>query len=525
MKLVSAARKFGLFTRTTIVASCSLAIVFSGDAFASGSLGNVGVWQSSSLPVTQMMQTATTSYGNYAYVIGGVNGGSFTSTIYYAALNSNGSVGTWTTASNSLPVALNNESAVAYNGYLYVIGGDANSGLLNSVYYAPINSNGSVGTWQTSTNVLPNTVANGAAVEENGYLYLFGGDASGNLNSVYYAPINSNGSVGTWQTSTNVLPSATTYASAAVFNGYVYVVGGTTSGVFYAPINSNGSVGTWTTATNAPSFDSYQLAAISNGYLIVYGGISHGAVQSAALNANGSVGTWTTSPNSLDQLELNAGFEANGYLYSIGGFDLHTSSSNTVFYAPLNYTNQATVNNSATNTSVLINVPQGDNISCNSASSEASQAHQDSGYTYPLGLTTFCFTTENAANNVSLTFVTNLTPSQVVARDYNPTTGQYTTIPNASITETTYNGSPALVLSYTITDGGVLDNDGLANQSITDPVGLAVPVVSSAASVVASAPDTGFGKPVNYVPMLLLLIGSVSTAGLGFALNSRSKRN
>ncbi len=499
------------------VAAGAVSTLCSGVSYASGSLGDVGVWQTTTSLPAQILQTASVSYNNYAYVIGGASGASWTATIYYAPMNSDGSVGSWTTASSSLPTAVNNESAVAYNGYLYVMGGDSASGLRSSVYYAPLNSDGSVGAWQTGSS-LPSPVANGAAVEANGYLYIFGGDDSGVLTSAYYTKINSDGSVGAWQTG-NSLPSGNSYASAAIFNGYVYVTGGTASGVFYATLNADGSVGAWQTAGNAPSFDSYQLASISNGYLIVYGGQSDGAVQSAPLNANGSVGTWTTSPNSMDPTFLNAGFEANGFIYSLAGIDQNTGLRNTVNYAALNYTNQATVHNSATNQPIHIAVPQGDNINCSSASSEASQTRLDSSYAYPLGMVRFCFTTQNYTNKVSLVFVTNLTAAQVVARDYNPTTGRYTTIPGATITQTTYNGSPALALTYTITDGGALDEDGLTNQSITDPVGLAMSVAVAS----PAAPNTGFGTPSQADPATIVLAGSLISAGVGFALLRRQK--
>ena len=42
-------------------------------------------------------------------------------------------------------------TSVAYNGYLYVIGGE-NSSELTNVQFAPINSNGSVGAWTATTS-------------------------------------------------------------------------------------------------------------------------------------------------------------------------------------------------------------------------------------------------------------------------------------------------------------------------------------------------------------------------------------
>jgi hypothetical protein len=505
------ARQLVCLAFITAIAGSAAASLFSGVSQASGSLGNVGAWQTTtSLPVSRLSQTASVAYNHFAYLVGGVAGSSFTSTVYYAALNTDGSVGSWQTASNSLPTSLNNESAIAYNGYLYVLGGDANSGLLDSVYYARLNSDGSVGSWQTD-NSLPADVANGAAVEANGDVYLIGGDNTGTLSSVYYAKLNSDGSVGAWQTAGNSLPAASEYATAVANNGYIYVVDGASGNpLVYAKANSDGSVGAWQTASNSPSFNAFQLATAANGYLFVVGTDTSfpltSVVQSAPLNSDGSVGTWTASPNSIaNSASMPISFAFGGFIYSMGGGGFFGSGDDAE-YAPLNYTDQSSVNNSLTNKAVVVNVPQGDNITCDNATTESVQTHQDSGYAYPLGLTTFCFTTEEQTNTVSLTFVTNLSPSQVVARDYNPTTGQYVTIPGTTITQTTYNGSPALMVTYNITDGGALDADGLENQSITDPVGLGVPV---AATNSVTAPDTGYGRLQRNAYWLLFIVSAV----------------
>jgi len=143
------------------------------------------------------------------------NGGA-QSTVYYAPLNANGSVGTWT-STTALPQSLYDATSVVYNGYIYEMGGAYQS----TVYYAPLNSNGSVGTW-TSTTALPQTLAQATSVVYNGYVYELGG-YNGTIaqSTVYYAPLNANGSVGTW-TSTTALPQYLNSATSVVYNGYVY---------------------------------------------------------------------------------------------------------------------------------------------------------------------------------------------------------------------------------------------------------------------------------------------------------------
>ena len=121
----------------------------------------------------------------------------------------------------------NSLAATAYNGYLYIMGGEsgsaagsctATSDYCNDVQYAAIASNGSLSEpsscvalasgnsiWCT-TNILPTARQGLNTVAYNGYLYITGGQASSSFadctatsdycNGVYYAPIDSNGTIG-----------------------------------------------------------------------------------------------------------------------------------------------------------------------------------------------------------------------------------------------------------------------------------------------------------------------------------------
>ena len=148
-------RKLGVvFVMLGFVVGSTLTL-FSPIATALGP--DIGPWQTSSsvLPAT-LTASASATNNDYVYVLGGTP--DFTnasSSVYYAHLNTDGSVGSWQTSSNSLPEGLYALSAVAYNGYLYAFGGLSTSGPTNSVYYAHLNTDGTVGTWQTSSNSLP----------------------------------------------------------------------------------------------------------------------------------------------------------------------------------------------------------------------------------------------------------------------------------------------------------------------------------------------------------------------------------
>jgi hypothetical protein len=140
--------------------------------------------------------------------------------------NNSGEVSTWSTAINSVPASLYVHSSVVANGYVYVIGGSNGSTSQSAIYYAKLNSDGSVGSWTTASNALPTAREQHTSVYANGYLYVIGGINGTAQSTVYYAKLNADGSVGTWQTAANALPEDRENKSSVVSNGYVYVIGG-----------------------------------------------------------------------------------------------------------------------------------------------------------------------------------------------------------------------------------------------------------------------------------------------------------
>lgn len=241
-----------------------------------------------------------------------------------------------------------------------------------------------------------------------------------------------------------------------------------------------GSVGSWTTSSNALPQGIYAATSVtSNGYVYVMGGQGSNynflsTVYSAKLNSDGSVGSWTTSSTALPQaLTTATSATSNGYVYVMGGTD-GNNALDTVYSAPLNFLNHTTTPSTPAPQPVSLDTPAGSNIT-SFTSVPSSSIPSDGSYTYPLGLLSFDVSVEpGSTNQVTLTFQTDLKPNQVTARKYNTATKQYSTVPGATVTETTMNGNHALALSYSITDGGALDQDGSVNGVIVDSVGLAV---------------------------------------------------
>ena len=140
------------------------------------------------------------AYNGYVYQIGGSTACP-TAVVDYAAINSStGAVGTGT-ATGSLPAATYYATAVAYNGYVYQIGGYAGS-VTAVVDYAAITSSGAL--------AAPASAACTAG----------GGSIAGDWCA-------SNGTAGTGAN----LPAATYQATAVAYNGYVYQIGGSAAAV------------------------------------------------------------------------------------------------------------------------------------------------------------------------------------------------------------------------------------------------------------------------------------------------------
>jgi hypothetical protein len=71
------------------------------------------------------------------YLLGGYNGSGWVSTVYTAPINSDGSLGTWTTGT-SLPGVLGYSQAIVTKNRVYLLGGYNGSAYVSTVYTAPI---------------------------------------------------------------------------------------------------------------------------------------------------------------------------------------------------------------------------------------------------------------------------------------------------------------------------------------------------------------------------------------------------
>ena len=275
----------------------------------------------------------STSSTAFAIVTGGYDGTANTTTVWANNLNADGTVGsatntTWTTIiTNSLPdtrahhamaVADPTNSLVAASArFVYVIGGQKLStdapGGTNTIFMASVNpTTGAVGTWQTLTSTLPQQLVGMSATVYNGFLYVAGGLTTGALPSaaVYSASINGDGTLGTWTTAANALPTATAFGTMFSFGGKLYFINGDpnnsttpnaqgtgTANVYFSNV-SHGVVGTWTLNPNLTIKGRAKgILFVAFGQVIAGEGIYNGSPGSteferSTVNPDGTLASW-----------------------------------------------------------------------------------------------------------------------------------------------------------------------------------------------------------------------------------------
>lgn len=252
-------------------------------------------------------------------------------------------------------------SSTVLNGYIYEAGGCTSTTdcttAINNVSYAAINADGTLGTWAAATNVLPAVRTWGNLQSAGGSLYYIGGQSSTATDyrsEVYYATPATNGNItSAWGTATNGLPQSRSQFGATVWNNRLYVVGGksTTANcstgvcntVYVSPqLTSGGNItSAWSTSSTSFNIPRSGLTAVAYANnLYVLGGFDgtnylSDTQFSQISTTNGTAGSWTYS-ESLPSPTANAdGFAANGYIYLVGGRSNATTCTPNTFVAPI----------------------------------------------------------------------------------------------------------------------------------------------------------------------------------------------
>ncbi len=300
-------------------------------------------------PMTGLRAVAvpgSTSSNAFVVATGGYDGTANTTTVWANSLNQDGTVGdatntSWKTiVTNPLPTSLAHHAMAEADDtnslvplgkrFIYVIGGQVNStdtAGTNTVYVASVDPiAGAVGTWTALTTTLPQALFGMSATVHNGYLYVAGGlNANGvPVGAVYSALVNSDGTLGTWTTSTNSLPTPRAFGTMFVFGGVMYYINGDPNSgilpndqgvgdnlVYYASA-LRGTVGSWTQNGNLTIhdrakgvlFNAYGQVIAGEG--VYTGSVGSGEMETSTINAsntgNLALNSWTGLTGSTAQV-------------------------------------------------------------------------------------------------------------------------------------------------------------------------------------------------------------------------------
>jgi hypothetical protein len=270
--------------------------------------------------------------GEYVYAIGGdvdmtpATPFGWTNSVEYAAIQADGSLGPWQLTS-ALNTPRYTAAAAAADGYLYVMGGGPTVFSAGSSERAQILPDGSLGPWQLSGNLAVPRYQS-AAVVVGGYLYLLGGSPVGGgiIASIERAAIMADGSLGPFA-ETAPLPVARTTHAAATWGGHVYVLGGavadaTYQSVIYADVLPDGSLGSWNSTSSLTSQRFWSAAGIVDGTLYAIGGLpTCTGVEGAAVQTDGSLGPWAATTAMQSSRCYASSGASTTHLYAVGGYD------------------------------------------------------------------------------------------------------------------------------------------------------------------------------------------------------------
>lgn len=228
-------------------------------------------------------------------------------------------------------------AAVAYNNYLYMVGGiDGNERYVHTVEYAPIQPDGSLGKWRTTSDLNDGRFYN-AAIASNGYLYTLGGGSGETgmnnypISSVERAKIKNDGSLGPWQPVNNML-SPRRGLKTVLHDDVIYAIGGYDGrflkSVEQSRILEDGSLTPWQMEQHESIIDRYiHSAAHYKDTIYLLGGhmrdtrqASYRDVEIATIGSKAELSDWQLVPNSLLAPRLVAeAFTLGQYLYIAGG--------------------------------------------------------------------------------------------------------------------------------------------------------------------------------------------------------------
>lgn len=217
--------------------------------------------------------------------------------------------------------------------WVYVVGGSDHDGQMASVERAPILEGGDLGAFQTVGATLQTPRDCHASLVIGSWLYVFGGDQQGSLDSIERAPI-TGGDLGRFQTVSTRMTTARDEHTATRIGNYVYVIGGIRgpvqlNSIERAEVRPDGSLGPFTRYRHSLTANRYGHWVVVNGdSLYVAGGLSDngnaGVVERARIGSDGELGPFERLDAELrERRDSPIAIALDGWLYVIAGAREH----------------------------------------------------------------------------------------------------------------------------------------------------------------------------------------------------------
>jgi N-acetylneuraminic acid mutarotase len=255
-----------------------------------------------------------------------------------------------------LPTARAGAAAVAAGGFLYVIGGDATSGIKTIVESAAIAPDGTLGTFAATTGVaLASARAYFTAVVLGSTLYAVGGTGTaGDISTIESAALAPDGTLGSFSLVSGIQTTVSRHGAAtAVARDTVFMLGGSTgagelASVEHAAIDNDGALAAFAKVATLPlAGPRAEGASVMIGdHLYLLGGADlttlapRTDVDSATVQPDGTLSAFALVPGiATTGTRLGSAVAViGGYVYLIGGTDTSTSNTGltTVERAPIN---------------------------------------------------------------------------------------------------------------------------------------------------------------------------------------------
>lgn len=238
---------------------------------------------------------------NRVYILGGTNG----TNMITAVINADGTLGAWEVVAKTPPYNLLEPKVVVTKNRVYLLSANMNGGHLNAMYSCTFGSDGVISNWSTAGSLPISGISQTFIAVTRNRVYLIGGTGTQDITtSIFVASINQDGTLGSWSNSGLSLPTGVyNYTSGFVTRSKVFIVhpygGNGYSNIHYeAPINADGTLGTWTIASKASmsGVNNFALFVTSTRVYILGGELQSGGINTTIYSNQITGGTNDYSP-------------------------------------------------------------------------------------------------------------------------------------------------------------------------------------------------------------------------------------